>query len=226
MGTNPLSIAILAVDEEEKKALAEKMKLFEGDFRFSSSISDLRDNLFENPCNGILFCIGSIVGLDQAGKGFIQTLELIYSTARLRWNKEKNTFAIVTARSGSAQTISDFFNICSSHTPRRLRKNERYAKTLNVIISSAPDLSNALRTYSINISLHGCYLATNQEWKVGDPVYIEIQEMPNKTVIEGIVIRYVPWGTPYRVQGIGIQFTGITKDQIKDLQKFLFFLPA
>jgi hypothetical protein len=224
MGTNPLSVAIFAADEEEKKALAEKMKLFEGEFIMSSSISDLRDNLFKHPCNGILFCIGSIIGLDQSGKSFIQTLEQIYSTARLRWNKEKGTFALLATRSGSAQTISDFFNICSSHTPRYLRKNERYAKTLNVLISSAPDLSDPVRAHSINISLHGCYLATDQEWKVGDPVYVEIQEMTNKIIIEGKVVRNVPWGTPYRIQGMGVHFSGITKDQIKDLQKFLFFL--
>jgi Tfp pilus assembly protein PilZ len=226
MGTNPLAVSVLAIDEEEKNALAEKMKAFNGEFIFASSIGDLRDNLFQNPCNGILFCIESIVGMDQAGKSFVQTLEQIYSTARLRWNKEKNSFAILTTRSGTAQTISDFFNICSSHAPRCLRKNERYAKTLNVLTSSVPDLSDPVRTYTINISLRGCYLATTQEWKVGDPIYIEIQEMPNKMIIEGKVIRYVPWGTPYRVQGIGVHFADITKDQIKDLQKFLFFLPA
>jgi hypothetical protein len=226
MGTNPLAVAILAIDEEERQVLAEKMKSFEGEFIFASSINGLRDSLFQHPCNGILFCIESIIGLDQAGKSYIQTLEQIYSTARIRWNKEKNTFAILTIRSGNAQTISDFFNICSSHSARCLRKNERYAKTLNVLISSAPDLSNPARTHSVNISLRGCYLATHQEWKVGDPIYIEIQEMTEKIIIEGKVTRYVPWGIPYRVQGVGVHFAGITKEQTKDLQKFLFFLPA
>jgi hypothetical protein len=225
MGTNPLSITIFVVDEEENNALAEKMKLFGGEFLFASSINDLRDTLLKYPCNGILFCITSIVGLDQAGKSFIQTLEQIYSTARLRWNKEKGTFAILTTRSGTAQTISDFFNICSSHTQRCLRKTDRHTKTLSVLISSAPDLSDPVRAHSTDISLRGCFLVTNQERKVGDPVYIEIQEMATKTIIEGKVIRYVPWGTPYRVQGIGVHFTGITKDQIKELQKFFFFLP-
>jgi hypothetical protein len=226
MGSNPLSIAVFAVDEEEKNVLAEKMKIFGGEFVFASSMNDLRDNLLKYPSNGILFCISAIVGLDQAGKSFVQTLEQIYSTARLRWNKEKGTFALLTARSGNAQTISDFLNICSCHTPRCLRKNERYAKTLNVLISSAPDLSDPVRAHSIDISLRGCFLAAHQDWKVGDPVYVEIQEMANKTIIEGKVARYVPWGTPYRVQGIGVHFAGITKDQIKDLQKFLFFLPS
>jgi Tfp pilus assembly protein PilZ len=226
MGTNPLSIAILASDKDEKKALDEKMKLFAGTFLFCDSIRELRDSLFEHPCNGVLFCIGSIIGLDQGGKSFVQSLEQIYSTARLRWNKDKGTFAIVTARSGAAKTISDFFTICSSHTSRRLRKNERYTKTLNVLASSHPDLSNPVRTFSTNISLHGCFLATSEEWKAGDPIYLEIQEMSNKSVIEAKIIRYVPWGTPYRAQGIGVEFTGITKEQVKDLQKFLFILPS
>jgi Tfp pilus assembly protein PilZ len=225
MGANSLFIAILSADEEEKKALAE-LNPSNAELFFAATLGDLRDHLFEHPCNGILFCIASIIGVDQTGKSFIQTLEQIYPTARIRWNKEKEAFAIVATRSGHIQTPTDFLNLCSGFAPRRLRKNERQAKTLNVIISSSHDLSNAVRTCSINISLHGCFLHTFEKWEIGDPIFVQIQDMPSKTVIEGKVIRYVPWGVPFRVQGIGVHFTGISKEQIKDLQQFLFSLPV
>jgi Tfp pilus assembly protein PilZ len=225
MGTNSLFVAILSADEEEKKALAELMKSLNAEYFFAAAIRDLRDFLFEHPCNGILFCIASIIGIDQSGKSFIQMLEQIYPTARIRWNKEQNLFAIVATRGGRIQTPSDFLALCSSFAPRRLRKNERQAKTLNVLISCSPDLSNAVCTCSINISLRGCFLHTFQEWKVGDPIFVQIQEMPGKPVIEGTVIRYVPWGVPFRIQGIGIHFAGISKEQIKDLQQLLFSSP-
>ena len=222
----PFSIAILSRNKEEEKAIAEAIGAFEVDYAFESTLHNLRDNLLERPCNGIMFCITSLVGIDQTSKSFIQTLEQVYPIARIRWNKSKGSFSLIASRSGRVETISDFVTICSNFAPRRLRRSERLSKTLNALVSAVPNFSDSTRTFTINISPRGCFLHTLREWNIGDSVFIKIQELPDRSTIEGRVIRYVPWGIPFQVQGIGIQFTNVENKLIEELQRLLYDPPV
>jgi Tfp pilus assembly protein PilZ len=222
----PVSIAILSRNKEEEKAITEAIGAFEVDYVFESTLHNLRDVLLERPCNGIMFCITSLVGIDQTSKSFIQTLEQVYPVARIRWNKSKGSFSLIASRSGRVETISDFVTICSNFAPRRLRRSERLSKTLNVSVSAVPDFSDSTRTFMINISPRGCFLHTTQEWNIGDSVFIKIRELPDRSAIEGRVIRYVPWGIHFQVQGIGIQFINVENKLIEELQRLLYDLPV
>jgi Tfp pilus assembly protein PilZ len=219
-------LAILSRDKEEERAITRAIGEFEIDYVFASTVSRLRDAVFEQPCNGIGLCIKALVGADQAGKSFVQTLEQVYPVARIRWNKAKGSLALIASRSGRVETLSDFVTICSNFAPRRLRRSERLAKTLNVLLSSTPDLADPTRAFTINISPQGCFLHTPLGWNVGDTVFIRIQELSSASVIEGKIIRYVPWGTPFHVQGVGIQFVNLENRQIEELQHLLYYLPV
>jgi Tfp pilus assembly protein PilZ len=221
-----IRIVVLAGDKEEEKAIAEAIKTFHADCAFVSSMALLRDALFERPCNGLLFCIAPIVGLDQNSKSFIQTLEQVFPVARIRWNKIKGSFALIASRSGRVETLSDYIAICSNFAPRRLRSSERISKNLNILISTVPDLVNPTHAFSIDISSRGCFLHTPHEWNIGDNIFIQIQEMPSKGIIEGKIVRSVPWGVPFCVQGVGVQFVNLEDSQIQELQQLLYYLPA
>jgi Tfp pilus assembly protein PilZ len=214
-------IAIFTSDHEEEKILAESLQSFKVSNNFATNIRDLKNNLYEQPCNGILCSIASLIGLDHSNKTFIQTLERIYPVARIRWNRAKGTFAFISSRSGRVETIEDFLTICADFHPRRLRRSERLSSTLNSLISHAPDLAEPERTFTTNISMRGCFIHTSREWNVGESVFIQIQELPDKNILEGKVVRYVAWGTPFRVQGIGIQFADFSEEQRKELQRLL-----
>jgi Tfp pilus assembly protein PilZ len=222
----PISIAILSRNKEEEKAITEAIGAFDVDYVFESTLLNLRDTLLERPCNGIMFCITSLVGIDHTSKSFIQTLEQVYPVARIRWNKSKGSFSLIASRSGRIETISDFITICSNFAPRRLRRSERLSNILNVSVSAAPDFSDSTRTFTINISPRGCFLHTLREWHIGDSVFIQIRELPGRSVIAGRVIRCVPWGIPFQVQGIGIQFTSVENKLIEELQRLLYDLPV
>jgi Tfp pilus assembly protein PilZ len=214
-------IAIFTSDNEEKLILAESLSEFKVSYTYATNMHDLKENLYEHPSNGILFSIASLIGLDHGSKTFIQTLEHIYPVARIRWNRAKGTFALISSQSGRVETISDFLMICADFDPRRLRRSERLSSTLNSLISHTRDLAEPERTFTTNISMRGCFIHTTQEWSVGDPVFIQIQELPGKDILEGAVVRYVPWGTPYRVQGIGIQFVNCSESQNRELRRLL-----
>jgi Tfp pilus assembly protein PilZ len=221
-----ISIVILVGNKEEEKAIAEAIGSFEVNCMFASTMHHLRDILLEQPCNGLLFCITSLVGIDQTSKSFIHTLEQVYPVARIRWDKAKGSFALIASRSGRVETISDFVTICSNFASRRLRGSERISKTLNVLVSASPDFADSTRAFTINISPRGCFLHTACEWNIGESVFVQIQELPSRSAIEGRVIRYIPWGVPFHVQGIGIQFVNIENKLIEELQHLLYYLPT
>jgi Tfp pilus assembly protein PilZ len=224
--TKSIFMAILSGDKEEETAIAEVVRSFHAEFAVAPTMRHMRDLLFEQLCNGLLLCIPSLVGIDQTSKSFVQTLEHIYPVARIRWSQTDGSFALIASRTGRVETFEDFFAVCSNFAPRRLRRCERLAKTLNVLISSDPDLGNASRAFTTDIALRGCFLHTPQEWKAGDTVYLQIQELSTHGAIEGKVVRYIPWGVPFRVQGIGVQFVNLTSKQSEDLQHLLYFLPV
>jgi Tfp pilus assembly protein PilZ len=219
-------IAVLSRDKEEEKIINEAKGTLNASLIFVPTMQQLHDVLLERPCNGVLFCLGSLVGIDQSSKSFVQTLEQVYPVARVRWNKAKGFLGLIASRGGRVESLPDFMTICSNFTPRRLRRSERLVKTLNVLISATPDLANSTRAFTMNISVRGCFLHTPHEWKIGDTVYLQILELPAKRVIEGKVIRSIQWGVPFTVQGIGVQFSIAGNEQIDELQRLLYSPPA
>jgi Tfp pilus assembly protein PilZ len=214
----PNLICILSGNKEAEKVIADVIGSFGADFIFADTVRDLRDIMYEKACSGLLFPITSMVGLDQSSKSMIQALEQIYPAARIRWDKEKGSIAIIASQNRQVETISDFISTCASFVPRRLRRNERLSKTLNALISLTPDLAASSRAFTLNISPRGCFLHSPCDWNVGDFLYIQIQELTSKSIIKGKVIRKIPWGVPFQVEGIGIQFIDIGKEQIEELQ--------
>jgi Tfp pilus assembly protein PilZ len=224
--TTPVTLAVFTVNKEEEKGITEAAAAINAEFLFASTMHALRDLLFEQPCSGILFGLTSLVGIDQNSKSFVQSLEQVYPVARVRWHEGKGTFVLIAARSGNVETLPNFAILCSSFAPRRLRRSERLVKTLNVLVSSAPDLSNATHACTMNISVKGCFLHTPSEWNIGDSVYLQILESSRKQVIEGKVVRCVQWGVQFCAQGIGIQFVNLENDATEELQRLLYYLPA
>ena len=54
-------------------------------------------------------------------------------------------------------------------------------------------------------------------------MYLQILELPGKSVMEGKVMRSVQWGVPFSVQGIGIQFANLKDEQAEELQRLLYY---
>jgi hypothetical protein len=219
-------ITVLSGSKDEEKAIREAIGPFGVDLTFSPTMHHLRDTLFKNPCNGLLLCLTSLVGIDYGSKSFVQTLEQVFPVARIRWNEAKGTLALIASRGRHIESIADFVSICSGFGPRCLRRSERLNKTLNVLISDAPDLANSDRAFTMNISERGCFLYSSREWQVGDTVYMQIQELPSKRVIEARVIRSVQWGVPFSAPGIGIQFVSINKELDEELDRVLYYSPS
>jgi Tfp pilus assembly protein PilZ len=214
-------IAILSFNEEEQAVIAEATRSYNIEPIFASTIHDLRNIILEKPCCGILLFIASLIGMDQSERSIIQVIEKVYPAARIRWHKTNSAFALIGSRSKGLETLTDFFGICGRFSPRCLRRNERSLKTLNILLSETSDFSRADRTFTTNISLSGCFLYSPREWNPGDSIFMQIQELQERITLHGKVIRCVPWGVHFNVQGIGVQFMEMDKHQVEALQHLL-----
>jgi Tfp pilus assembly protein PilZ len=219
----PISISVLTNDQDEEKAIREVIGPYGADVAFSPTMHHLRDTLFRQPSNGLLLCLTSLVGIDFSSKSFVQTLEQVYPVARIRWNRAKGTFALIASRGKHIESISDFVAICSSFSPRCMRRSERVNETLNVLVSVTHDLANSEQAFTMNISDRGCFLCTSKKLAIGDTVYMQIQELPSKRVIEGTVIRSVQWGVPFSAPGYGIHFRSTSKELEEELGQVLYY---
>lgn len=219
---NPLFIMVLSGSGEEKDAIAQALAAYGAEFEFASTASDIRDIICDRPCNGLLFCIATLVCLDTAEKELTQMMESLYPVARIRWNRKNKSFNIMASCAGIVETLLDFLSICSGFTAKRMRRHERVRKALNVLISTSPDLSDAERTFTIDIACDGCYVHSNRSWNVGDAAFISFQELSNKTVIEVRIVRCIPWGTPFQAEGIGLDFISIDRALLRELEWLLY----
>jgi Tfp pilus assembly protein PilZ len=224
-GVTPVFIVILSNNKEEQGAITEAIQHHSNvEIAFVSNIDELRNTVLEQPCNGFLLFIASLIGMDETGKSFIQTLEHVYPVARIRWHKAKGSFALIGSRHDRVETLSDFVQICAQFSPRCYRRSERFPETLNVIISQTPDFSHANHSFTIDISLRGCFLHVSQEWNIGNFLFMQIMELPEQITFHGQVTRYVPWGVPFNVQGIGVQFTDMDNKHIEALRNFIYHM--
>lgn len=219
---SPLFIMVLSGSGEEKEAIAQALAACGAEFDFASTASGIRDVINEKPCNGLLFCIASLVCLDMAEKELTQLMESLYRVARIRWNKKSNSFSIMASCPGIVETLPDFLSICSGFTAKRMRRHERVRRTLNVLISTSSDLSDAERTFTTDLACDGCYVHSNRSWNVGDTAFIHFQELSSKTAIEVCIVRCVPWGTPFQADGIGLDFINIDPALLRELEWLLY----
>ena len=120
------------------------------------------------------------------------------------------------------RTLPDFLAACAAFPARRIRRYERIAKTLNVLIFSDEGMEDSEQTFSLNLSTGGCRLHSAREWQIGDTLSLSFLELPWQDPVKAKVRHYRPWGIPYHARSIGVQFDGITPEHTENLNFLLY----
>lgn len=166
---------------------------------------------------------GVIIDMATKIQGLKNNREFIYRTLRkfpvAHVNRKKKSPKISVFYPGQhpGATLRDFIqDKCVPFTPRKLGAHIRKELHFNVVLfkSNPPQEEAAERTVTVDVSENGCFLFSVQSWKPGDTGWIIIQELDDRTPIQCLVRRHVPWGAGMRIPGIGLTFT-----HIKDKQK-------
>jgi len=91
----------------------------------------------------------------------------------------------------------------------------------NVVLLNRPEAVEGERTVTINVSEHGCFVFTVNDWRLESPAWMVVSEFDDKTPVELKVRWRRPWGTEGRVPGIGATFESMTAYQYVQLQSIL-----
>jgi Tfp pilus assembly protein PilZ len=89
----------------------------------------------------------------------------------------------------------------------------------NVLLSNdeSMDEKKLERTVMINISKGGCFLFSGRDWSDTSKAWLIINELTDKTPIEGDIRWSVEWGKQMTIPGIGLSFKHIKSSQLEEL---------
>lgn len=135
-----------------------------------------------------------------------------------------NRSVVIELKDGSVISPEEFVEACISAGPRKFRSEPRLPIHLNAIVSrkkSRPEKLDTFKTFTLNLSLSGCFVYANEEYEIDSQVLIEFAELVDKTPIIATVQYQLKWGTPLKVAGLGLEFVSITERQISELKYYV-----
>ncbi len=177
------------------------------------SISALMDMLVRIPCSGIILDVKCLMRTNEHHKGLLYEFIDAFPTLRVNSAPDGNSFVPL--------GDSDAFvtKTCAAFKPRSVRKNRRMHVALPLLLSREqdPEMRNAVKTCSIDLSEKGMFIFSTDEWRIDESAWIQLIDVRDSTPIRARVRWVLPWGTGLRFPGIGIIFDAITPEQHDEL---------
>jgi hypothetical protein len=215
-------VAVFSQSAEEAEEIAGAARAFGASCGIALTPARLREILVETPCNGLLLSVSSMIRIDSASKALIRTLEQIYPAARAKRKPSDRSLSVMASNGSVARTLPDFLSACAAFPARRIRRHERIARTLNVLLHDDPDAAEAEQTFSLDLSAGGSLLHSVRERQVGEIVHLSFLELPWGDPVKAEIRHVFPWGIPYHARSIGVQFEGMAPGHAENLAFLLY----
>lgn len=124
---------------------------------------------------------------------------------------------------GSTATLAQFIALCAATVPRIVYPHNRIPLNLNVLLSSTPAFgADAERTFTMNVSEGGCFLATAVGlFQPQDMVWIDFTGLDHRAAVKGRVCWQRAWGTAHAAPGIGVCFEAIGVELHREIMALL-----
>ena len=218
-GKGPL--AILATRQDELEVISRELGQRSLAFVCVETPEALWATLCETPCIGVAVSIAALIQMPVQGKQLIQGIHAFLPVVKFRVNRESGAIGVMSLSQDLGAGFEGFLEACLHRGPKRCRKHERFRRHLNVILSrdatfSAPELS-----FTFDVSREGCFVHTDHEWALDDPIWVSIREPFRDFGVAGVVVRYLPWGVPFQPQGVGVRFLDPDTADLSRLIRFL-----
>ena len=215
------TIAILASRPDEFEHLSMELARRSIQPACAPTLEKLWSTLCETPCIGVAVSVASLIHLSDHANELIRDIGPYIPVAKFRLNLETGAIGVMSPVTGTGSSLEEFITACVDKGPKRFRKNERFQKHLNVLISNDPDFAEPEPSFTFNISKDGCFAHSDHAWEEGDRIWVSIREPFKDFGIEGVVMRYIPWGIPFQPQGVGIRFLDPDSVDIARLIRFI-----
>jgi len=199
---------------------------FDVSYEVVGTLAGLHGALLEEPYNGLLLDVGVMARASREDRALVSDLLDLFPVLRLSWDVESSRVhsLFFGQTGGDPVQLGEFIREhCTGFQARSIRRHVRRAVHLNIKISRdetfAPETVE--QTNTLDISVGGCFLYSNQDWTGEKRAWFTIEELPGELPIAAAVRWFTPWGTPRRMPGIGLEFDQLTESQLKGIDQLI-----
>ncbi|QJB58065.1 PilZ domain-containing protein [Pseudodesulfovibrio sp. zrk46] len=191
-----------------------------------ASPDEMTEALIDAEYNGLLIDVPTMIRCDCADKNRITRIMDRFPVLRVMFNSDHGGIRGLT-QGGTIRDNRDLgefiLHECVPFKPRSIRVAERRDIVFNVLLMHEVDQEDirAERTVTVNVSEHGCFIYTVNQWTPYSPAWMVVHEFEDKTPIELKVRWCGKWGQRMGMPGIGTSFESMTAHQYVQLHTFL-----
>jgi hypothetical protein len=171
-------------------------------------------------CNGILVDISAYMRSSPQTREFMTSIEKIYPTARIRYNKDSSSVELVILAEKKQITLKEFLESrCASFHARKLRMNGRMAINLNArLFWEQSGKEEEVPCTTSNISQNGLFLVNESDnLPIGTKVKILLLELSRDSYIYGTITRSIRWGERFfHAPGFGVHIDSMDDEVLDD----------
>ena len=183
----------------------------------AASFTEFQGALTQSAYNGIVIDIPTKIQAMNRHKALVNSILERFPVIQV--NQEKGSGRIRALlhgrnrRQGELQAL--IREACLDSPPRRLRATQRHAIHFNLMLWRArhSEADEIERSVTINVSQGGCFIYTTARFHKGQPVWIRIMELDDKSLIACEVVHRRQWGDAMTIPGIGVCFQSMTDAQ-------------
>ena len=214
-------VILVSREGAAKQTYLHALKTLEADVDTVSSFGELHRALIHTSYHGVMIDLVTKVRAKKVEKElFHQILELFPVVQLNTEDKSGKIRTLYFGQSVGGGTLEKFIHEeCRSFLPRKIRSSLRKRIHFNVTMSKSDDFAEEEieKTVTIDISQGGCFIYSINEWEGRQIAWLIINELNDSTPIPCEVRWRIPWGKMMKVPGIGLKFTGLTKNQLEEI---------
>jgi len=226
----------LIVKEKADHDLYESFMADYNDFElihFPSALAFKESLTPDSRFNGMIVDLRTMMKSSPEEKDFLHELLDSFPAMRISLSSDRKIVkGNVTDKNLQGKELFDYFmkDLCRHFNARGIRLQKRKGLFLNVHLDLSKngnqpqtELSkNAIRANTVDVSELGGFILGVLDVEFGDKVKLVINELQDRSPIEGIVKWHLPWGQSARhLPGCGVRFIRLTADQKNELSALL-----
>lgn len=191
-----------------------------------ASPDEITGALIDAPYNGLLIDVPTMIRCECGDKNRITRIMDRFPVLRLMYNPKYGGIRGL-SQGGTVRDNRDLTEFvlgeCVPFMARSIRVAQRQQVVFNVKLLDDLDCleEGGEQTVTVNVSEHGCFVYSVNEWRVDTQAWMVIRELDDTTPIELMVRWCRCWGESMRLPGIGASFESMTTHQYAQLHSYL-----
>jgi len=188
----------------------------------ADSPRQIMDAVATREYQGILLDTPTLIRDKSFDRRTLEKLGSIFPVIRLRFDPQKGCIEGVSGQQAinGGDALACFLEgQCSRFSPRTLRLAARAELALPVRLHALPQGGEGEKTFTLNISLRGCFVFSVGCWEKGAPAWVEFADFKDRTLVPARVSWCCAWGRRSHPPGVGLEFFSLTASQEDEVAK-------